>query len=162
DEMLAGAEKIGLLHLDLREVVGVHARAPEVRVFEILIGAVAQHVSDIGADEGRREVAAGAEAVDHGRGSAKQEREPRPGFLPRSLRLLAFGDVGPRTDDLGRLPGGIAQHLLAVVHPDIRAVSTADAIFDRTLVAFGYAIDPSVDARYIVGMDKIVPEIRIL
>ena len=42
----------------------MHARAPEIGILQILVGAVAEHMRDVGTDEGRGEVAACAEAVD--------------------------------------------------------------------------------------------------
>ena len=108
------------------------------------------------------EIAAGAKAVDHRRGGAEQERQSRARLFSRRLGLLALGDVGPRADDLDGLALGVAHHVLPVVHPEIGAVLAADAILDRSLVALEHPIDPGIDARDIVGVNAVPPQIGVL
>src|SRR6516164_7232138 len=75
DRLLALLEQIADLGLDAREVVGMHAHTPEIRIVEILAGQIAEQAPDVVADEGRREIVLSLEAVDHGRGSAEQARK---------------------------------------------------------------------------------------
>ena len=118
---------------------------------------------DIGADEGRREIAACGKAVDHRRSRAEQQVEPRArDLLPRLLGFLALGDVGPRADDLDRLALCVAHDLLPVVHPEIGAVRAADAILDRALVALEHPVDPGSNARHVVRVNVVTPEIGVL
>ena len=44
-EMLARLEQLRLLRLDLGKIVGMDVGAPEVRVLQIFLGAVAQHAA---------------------------------------------------------------------------------------------------------------------
>ena len=53
----------------------MHAGPPEVGFFRYSSGLVAEHALDVVADEGRREVAACLEAVDHGRRAVQQKVE---------------------------------------------------------------------------------------
>jgi hypothetical protein len=53
------------LGLDRSELVGVHATAPEIRIFEILLGLVTEPVLDVLADESRCEISRCLVAVDH-------------------------------------------------------------------------------------------------
>ena len=160
-EMLAVAEQLDLLRFDLGQVVWMHACPPEIRVLEILVGAVAQHMRDVGADEGRGEIAAGTEAINHRRCRAEQERESRACFLSRGFGLLPLGDVGPRAGDLDRHALLVADNVLAIVHPEIGTVLAPDAILDRPLVALRQAIDPGIDARDIVRVNAVTPKIRV-
>jgi hypothetical protein len=75
DHLLAFLEQIADLGLDAREVVGMHALAPEIRIVEILAWRIAEQAPDVVADEDRREIVLGLEAVDHGWGSAEQACE---------------------------------------------------------------------------------------
>ena len=160
-KMLSGPEQLGLFDLDVRQVVRMHARAPEVCLVKIVLRRVAQHGTDAGADEGRGEVAVSIEAVnDNGRG-AEQHIDALSRRLARDLGLLTLGDVRPRPGDLDRLALLVAHDLLAVMHPEIGAVRTADAIFDRPRVALVRSLNPGVDARNIIRMNVVAPKMRI-
>jgi hypothetical protein len=87
--------------------------------------------------------------------------EPLARRASGGFRFLAFGDVGPRADDLDRLTTRVANNLLPVVEPDEDAVAPVDAILDGTLIALEHLLDPSVDAVDIVGMDPVAPKVRI-
>jgi hypothetical protein len=51
---------------------------------------------------------------------------------------------------------------LLVVHPEIAAVRTANAILDGAFVALEHPIDPRIDARNVVRVHAIAPKIRIV
>jgi len=107
ESLLAYIEQRVHLRLDTLEVVGVHVLPPEIWIVEILVGGVAEQVLDVVADEGRREVVFGLEAVDHGR---RRGQEARRAFLRRSfgvLVALAGGGVESLLNDgLDRGPVG--------------------------------------------------------
>src|SRR3954447_7420820 len=85
EAVLAGAaprlEEAGGAGLRAREVVGGDALAPEAGALEVLARLVAEQALDVGADEGGRVVAAGAEAVEHGGRGVEQGGQAlrRPG-----------------------------------------------------------------------------------
>ena len=65
DDVFAGLEQHVHLGFDARQILRVHPLAPEIRVLEIFGCGVAEQPRDVFADEGRREIALGLEAVDH-------------------------------------------------------------------------------------------------
>ncbi len=107
---------------DALAVRGVHAELPEVRRFEIFLALIAEEVLQVPADEGRGVVAERLEAVDHGRRAREQVLDALVGRCRGGLRILAFGDVAPGTDHLGRLARRVANEPLLVDHPAIGAV----------------------------------------
>ena len=60
-------EECGYYLFDPGQIVGMHTLAPEGGIFQIFGWRVAEHVDNIVADEGRRKIAGGLEAVDHRR-----------------------------------------------------------------------------------------------
>src|SRR5581483_3126915 len=84
DGLPPGREQVPHLLLHSCEVIGVDASAPEVRVVQIFARVVAEQALDIGADEGRREIAARREAVNHDRRGIEQ---PRKLLFGSGLRL---------------------------------------------------------------------------
>src|SRR5690606_6706781 len=113
-----------------------------------------------GADESRREIAGGGEAVDDRGCGAEQQIDPFARILAGRFRFLALGDVGPRSHDLEWLALGIADDLLPVMYPDIFAVA-ANAIFDRASTGLLREFDPFVNARDVVGMHQVLPQIGV-
>ena len=117
--MIAGLEEYVHLGLDTRKVVRMHALAPEIRIVEIFAGGIAEQPRDVVADEGRREIAPGLEAVDHRRRGIEQPGQPGRcrGFdLSQILTLFVFAltrCVGQDTlDDFGHFSGvsAVSQH----------------------------------------------------
>src|SRR5262249_768597 len=133
-EMHALSEQLGLLCLDLGQVFWMHMRAPKVRIPEILVRAEAQHVRDIGADESWREIAGCSKAIDDRGRRPEEEGQPRARGFARLLGLFAWRDVGPGAHDLDRLPLGIAQQSLLVVHPPNPAGLPHIPLLNRLLV----------------------------
>ena len=68
-------EQLHLFGFNVRKILRVHALAPEVRILEVFVRAIADQTLDILADEGRRVVAARLEAVDYGRRGFEQKRK---------------------------------------------------------------------------------------
>src|SRR5262245_15130427 len=89
-----------------REVVGMHATPPEIRILQVIRCFVTQPISDVLTDESRGEISRRPVAVYHrGRtGQQLSETSMRGGF--RFLRRLACRDVAPGADDLRRLTVG--------------------------------------------------------
>ena len=108
----------------------MHATPPEIRVLQIFIGPVAQHVSDIGAHERGREITTRPEAVNHRRRSPEQQGKLRARGFPFCFRFLARRDVAPRSNDLDRFAVTVVDDVLPVVDPAIGAVIPPVAIFD--------------------------------
>ncbi len=161
-QVLAGPEQLDLLRFDLREVIGMHMATPKIRIFEIFIRGVSQHLPNAGAHESGREISAGDETVDNNRGGAQQQVEPLARALLGLLCLLACRDVRPRADDLDWLSLRVAHNVLLVVHPEIGAIRAADAILDRALVALEHLINPSTNAGDIVRVHAIAPKIGVV
>jgi hypothetical protein len=67
ERVLTFLEQIADLGLDPREIFGVHALAPEIGIVEIFADGIAEQARDVVADEDRREIVLGLEAVDHSR-----------------------------------------------------------------------------------------------
>jgi hypothetical protein len=106
--MPAVLEQARHLTLDLRKVLGVNALAPEVGIVQIFAWGVAEQPLDIGADEGRGEVASGLEAIDHGGRGIEQLRKPLLGsgldlghMLPFFFLVLARRLGQDTLDDVG-------------------------------------------------------------
>lgn len=155
-------EQKSLLGLDRLDVVGMHAGAPELRILQIFVRAVAEEALDVLADEGRRVIAARLEAVDHGRRALEQEREP----LARSI-LCPFGrltraDVAPRAHDFGWLTLLVADEMLLVIHPAKGAVLAPEAIFDRVGAFLEQIVHLGLDPLEVVGVNVLAPEVRIV
>ncbi len=161
-DVAAFFEQLGLPRLDLGEILGMDARAPEVRILQILVGLVAQHPLDVVADEGRRIGAAGLEAVDHRRGAMKQQVEARPRRVLGLLGLLARGDIAPGADDLDRLAVVAAQQILLVADPDVIAVALAEAVLGGVSALLEQLRLLGLDRGKILGMDVAAPEIGVL
>ena len=161
-EMLASRENRLLLRLDFGEVLRMHPAPPEIRILQVFVGMVAKHVGDAVADEGRREIAARREAVDHGRRRTEQHRQPLMCCSVRLFGLFPRGDVGPGADDLRRLALVVAQHLLPVVDPAIGAVLAPHAVFNRAAIVLEGLVDPRIDAGHVIGMHALAPEVGMI
>ncbi len=148
--------------LDKGEVFGVHPLAPEIRRLEIFLRAVAEEALDVLADEGRREVAMGLEAVDDGRGAFKQAVESLPRVRFGLLGRFAGVDIAPRTHHLEGLAVGVSHEGLLVVHPAIRAVLAPEAVFAGVPPFGEEAAHFRLDPREVVGMDMAAPEIGVV
>ena len=162
DRVAAFLEQQGGLGLHRREVVGVHAAPPEIRVLQVFLRLVAEPVPDVLADEGRREVARRLEAVDHRRRAGQQVHEPVLRGDQGLAELLARGDVAPGADHLDRLARRVAQHLQLVADPAVAAVLLAEAVFAAEPLLLEQARIGLEDARAVLGMDAALPEIRAL
>ncbi len=160
--MRSRLEQLSLFRLDLDKIVRVDVSTPERRVLQIFFGPVAEQAGDVLADEGGSEIAARGETVDDHGSRRQQQVQSGAHFLPGLLGFFARRDVGPRAHDLGRLAVRIAHHLLAIFHPEIGALRTADAILDRALVALEHPVDPFIDARHVFGMNPIPPKVWVL
>src|SRR5262245_21170280 len=78
----------------------------------------------------------------------------------RVAQLFASCDVAPRTDDLDRLAGRVAQHLEIVAHPAVAPVLLAKAIFaGEALLLEQPRIGPQ-DAWAVLRVDPALPEVR--
>ena len=137
-------------------------RAPEVGMGEIVVRRIAEHPLDIVADEGRREIARGGEAVDHGRRAVEHEIEARPRRALGLLRRLPRGDVAPGADDLGRVPLVVTQQILVVADPDIGAVPLAETILGDVAALLEQLGLLGLHRREVLGMDMRAPEIGML
>ncbi len=154
-------EQKGLLRFDRLDVVGMDPGAPEVGVLEIFVGAIAEQPLDVLADEGRRIIAARLEAVDHRRRAIEQERKPLAGAVLGQLGGFARAYVAPRADDLGWLALIVTDEMLVVIHPAIGAVLAPEAVFDGVVAALEQTVHLGFDARQIVRVDALAPEVRI-
>ena len=138
------------------------ARAPEVGVLEIFVGAVAEQALDILADEGRGIVAACLEAVDdRGRAFEKQREAGLQGIFGL-LSLLPRGDVAPRAHDLERVSLFVADHMLLIADPAIGAVLLPEAVFGGVLAVLEEFGLLGFDAGEIVRVHPLPPEVRVL
>jgi len=155
-------EQLGLPRLDSGQVLGMDARAPKVRILQILVGSVAQHPLDVVADESRRVGAAGLEAVDHGRGAVEQQIEARPGRVLSLLGLLARTDIAPGAHDLDRLAVVAAQQILLVADPDIVAVALAEAVLGGVPSLLEQLRLLGLDQGEILRVNVVAPEIGVL
>jgi hypothetical protein len=154
-------EQERLFRLDRIDVVGMHAGAPEGRILEIFVRAIAEQALDVLADEGRRVIAARLEAVDHRWRAIEQERKPFAGPVLGQFGGLARADVAPRAHHLRQRALLVTDEMLVVVHPAIGAVFAPEAIFDRVVALFEQGVHFALDARKIIGMHALTPEIRV-
>ena len=153
-----------LLRLDRIDVVGMHAGAPEVRILEIFVRAIAEQALDVLADEGRRVVAARLEAVDHRRRAIEQERKPLAGAVLGLLGGLARADVAPRADHLRRRARARRGRDAARRSPSNRSrPCLPEAIFDRRAGPCSNRASISASMRGRSSrMHALAPEIRIV
>ena len=110
--MPARFEQARHLALDPLQILGVDALAPEIRIFEIFAGTIAEQALDIVADEGRGEIALGLERVDHRRRGIEQPRQPHLGYgrdlchvLTLSFFVLTRRVSQDTLDDVGNAIG---------------------------------------------------------
>ena len=86
----------------------------------------------------------------------------RASSLAASASLRSVMSVHEPTISIGS-PVASRTMVLLVVHPEIGAVGTADAILDRPLVVLlKSAVDPGIDAGDVVGVNAIAPKIGIV
>ena len=162
DRVAALLKQQGGLGLHGRDVVGMHAAPPEVRVLQILLRLVAEPVPDVLADEGRCEIARRLVAVDHRRCRRQEMHEAVLRGHQCLAQLLAGGDVAPGADHLGRLARRIAQHPQLVADPAEVAVLLAEAVLAAQAPRVEHPLIGLEDARAVLGMDPAHPEIRAL
>ena len=112
DGVVARFEQHVHLGFDARQILGMHPLAPEIRIFEIFGSRVAEQPRDVLADEGRREIALGLEAVDHRGRGIEQPGEPRRGrgfdlgdMLTLGLVVLARCVGQDTLEDIGHFAG---------------------------------------------------------
>jgi hypothetical protein len=127
-----------------------------------LVWLVAEHALDIVADEGRRVVSAGLEAVNHRRRAMEQEIEAGARGILGLLGLLARRDVAPGAYDLGGLAVIAAQQILLVADPDIVAVLPAEPVFGGVTAFLEQPRLLGFDGGEILRMDVVAPEIGML
>src|SRR5262245_40754405 len=67
DRVRALLEQVDGLSFYRGQIIGMHAAAPEIRIFQVFAGFVTQSLLDVLADECRREIPGRLVAIDHGR-----------------------------------------------------------------------------------------------
>jgi hypothetical protein len=112
------------------EIIRVYAAAPKIRIFQVLVGFVAQALLNILADECRREIARRLVAINYGR----RRRQQTPDSILRKDQgfadLFARCNVVPRAYHLDRIARRIAQQLQFVTDPAIAPILFLKAIFN--------------------------------
>jgi hypothetical protein len=76
------------LGLDALKIVGMYPFTPEISILKIFVWGVTEQSFDIGANKGRRKIAACFETIDHRWGSPEQLRQPLPRVGLYFLELL--------------------------------------------------------------------------
>jgi len=109
----------------------VYASSPEIRTFEVFLGFIPQEVLHVLAYECRCVVAACIEAVDHRWRLSEQILNAIPRRRRCFFCALAFANLAPRADHLGRSTLFVADQLLSVVYPAIGAVLPEKPVLGR-------------------------------
>ena len=155
-------EQESLLGFHGCHVVGMHAGAPELGILEIFVGAIAEQPLDILADESRRIVAARLEAVDHRGRGIEQKRKPLARAVLRLLGDPAGADVAPRAHDLRRAaPFASSMRCCSSLTQQYEPSFLPEAIFDDVLAGLEQLVHLGFDARQILRMHPLAPEIRV-
>src|SRR5262249_14232597 len=143
-------------------VLGVDTTFPKIRTVEVFLTAVPEQLLNVLADERRRVVAGGLEAVDHRRRAGEQVLDARPGRGHFRLCSLALSDVAPRANHLHRLPFFVPNESLLVVDPAVAAVLLAELILDRMRTFLEQVDRLGLHRGELVRVHPTAPKIRVL